>query len=98
MLRSPALLREELIAYLWLLVILPFLFSVSHFYTSPLNFLCSYDKKREASVLRQQDFSLPDHMVDIPYSRTFLLRLILLHIHFLLPPSGSTRPITAPNP
>ena len=40
------------------LVILPFLFSVSHFYTSPLNFLCSYDKKREASVLRQQDFSL----------------------------------------
>ncbi len=36
--------------------------------TSPLNFLCSYDKKGGASVLRQPDFSFPDHMVDIPYS------------------------------
>ncbi len=55
-------------------------------------------KSVRLAFLRQPDFSLPDHMVDIPYSRTFLLRLILLHIHFLLPPSGSTRPITAPNP
>ena len=49
-----------------------------------MNFLCSYDKKSGASVLRQPDISLPNHIVDILYSRIFLLRLILLEKNPLL--------------
>ena len=45
-------------------------------------------------ILRQSNFSLFNYIIDISYFRIFLLRLILLYIHFLLFSFNFTRSIT----